>query len=117
MEIPKLTDERLAELQAIIKPVVPDGTDLWYIQDVDPRTIAFTWDPKPTVRATGLKPLRTVRTLHTYGYHGFFKPSIAEVLAQVPMDLLDKASLSRSTGLQRLTISTGRRRRSTRGST
>lgn len=91
MKIPKLTNERLAELQATIKPVIRDGKDLWYIEDVDPRNIAFTWDPKPTEKATGLKLLCTARTLHTYGYHGFFKPSIAEVLAQVPADLVDKA--------------------------
>ena len=37
-------------------------------------------NPKPTDKATGLKPLCTIKTYHTYGYHGLFKPSIAEVL-------------------------------------
>lgn len=28
-------------------------------------------------------------SFHTYGYYGFFKPSIGEVLAQIPADLIE----------------------------
>jgi hypothetical protein len=54
---------------------------------VDLFGIAYTWDPKPSrppEKAIGLKPLCDITTYHVYGYHGCFKPSIAEVLAQIP---------------------------------
>jgi hypothetical protein len=47
-------------------------------------------DPKPAEEVKGLKPIRDIRTHHTYGYYGFFKPAIAEVLAQIPEDILEQ---------------------------
>lgn len=91
MQIPKISNERLAELLARIRPVVRQDGEPWYIKPVDPRNIAYTWDPTPTKKATDLVPLKTVRTLHTYGYHGMFKPSIAECLAQMPDDVAETA--------------------------
>ena len=101
----KISDERLEQLCAKIKPVVRYATvsyggkstcerhsegDLYYIEDVNPRNVAFTWDPKPKDEAIGLKELSQIKTFHTYGYQGFFKPSIAEVLAQIPDSLLER---------------------------
>ena len=98
--IPEISDEQLADLARRIKPVVrfarrttsrsdelvtdPEG-DLFFIKDVDPRTTAFTWDPEPTRRAEEVNPnsYRSIRTRHTYGAPVFFKPSVAEVLAQI----------------------------------
>jgi hypothetical protein len=99
MEIPEISDEELNERYETIKPVLRfaevtfggrtthethnDG-DLYYIQDVDPRRTAFNLDPKPTEKAHGLTELDRVKTYHTSG--GFFhKPSVAEVLAQIPV--------------------------------
>ena len=53
------------------------------------KDVAFTWDPKPTTRAAGLIKLDQIVTNHTYGYHGMFKPSIAEVLCQIPEKYLN----------------------------
>lgn len=97
--IPEISDERLAQLHARIKPVVRgarrsngaawhDG--LFYIQDVDLRGESFTWDPTLTESAEGLRELARIETTHTCGYYGFFKPSIAEVLAQIPVEFLDR---------------------------
>lgn len=91
LEIPKITDERLAALAARIKPVVRNRNNaLAYVAPCDLRNEAFTWDPKITRRADNLVKHATIRTLHTYGYYGFFKPSIAEVLAQIPADLIEQ---------------------------
>jgi hypothetical protein len=46
------------------------------------------WSPKPTRRATRLARLTDITTYHTWGYYGFFKPSIAEIIAQIPESLL-----------------------------
>jgi len=89
-EIPKITDEKLQELLLRIRPVLSFGGKLSYIKSVDPRHIAFLWDPKPDGEAEDLVILRSIRTYHDYGHPSLFKPSIAEVLAQIPEDILDK---------------------------
>lgn len=87
-EVPKITDARIAELLKTISPLVRKNNELWYIARCDPRTTAFSWNPKFVEQATGLVPMEQIKTLHTFGYYGFFKPSIAEVLAQIPVSLI-----------------------------
>lgn len=90
--IPKVPEERIRALAERIKPVVrrPRSRDLHYIVPVDLFHVAYTWDPKLAEKATDLKAVCDITTYHTYGYHGFFKPSIAEVLAQIPEEYLDR---------------------------
>ncbi len=97
--IPPITDERLAQLVTRIRPVVRGGSNaLHWIKPCDPRGEAFTWDPKRLGRAQNLVKHATIRTLHTYGYYGMFKPSIAEVLAQIPEALLEQTVAFETTG-------------------
>ena len=86
--IPAIDDQVLSELSRRIRPVVREGETLHYIERCDPRTVAFTWALQTTEPALGLKRLRTVTTFHTYGAPSLFKPSIAEVISQIPEDLL-----------------------------
>lgn len=88
--IPQITDERLNELAARIKPVVTFDGVKRYIEPCDLRRTAYTWSPKPAEEAPEFRLLATVQTFHTYGYAGFFKPSIAEVICQIPETLLDQ---------------------------
>lgn len=106
--IPEISDEELRELHARIKPVVrfnivtskngeikptevyEEGL-LFYIKDVDPRDVAFTWEPEPVKKADGLERLDDIVTYHTFGAPILFKPSIAEVLAQIPEKYKEKA--------------------------
>ena len=88
--IPKVSKEEIEKRSERIKPVVKFDSNLSFIKPVDLFGIAYTWDPEPAGRAKGLKPLCDITTYHTYGYYGFFKPSIAEVLAQIPKEYLDK---------------------------
>ncbi len=99
--VPDISPQDLKKLYKNIKPVVrfkrrgpklemdPDGKP-YYIKNVDLRSTAFTWDPKPTRQAKGLVQLESIITNHNYGYYGFFKPSIAEVLAQIPEGYKDQ---------------------------
>lgn len=89
-EIPEITEERLKELAKRIRPVVRNRNNaLAYIKPCDLRKVAFTWDPKITRKADNLVKHATIKTLHTWAYYGMFKPSIAEVLAQIPEDLIE----------------------------
>lgn len=89
-EIPPITDARLKELAKRIKPVVRTSKgELFYIKPCDLRGAAFTWGPVHTRKATALVKHATITTLHTFGFYGFFKPSVAEVLAQIPEKLLE----------------------------
>lgn len=100
-ELPKILDKRLEELREYIKPVERfsrltdenklerdnDGV-LYFIEDVDPRSETFTIKPKPTQRAEEVNPIpyKLIKTVHRYGAPVFFKPSVAEVLAQITDD-------------------------------
>jgi len=88
--IPKISDERLNELAKKIKPVVRIKGQPRYIQPVDLRGVAYTWDPKPAGHAKGLAELCVITTYHSYGAPMFFKPSVAEVIAAIPEEHLDK---------------------------
>ncbi|MFA6570038.1 MAG: hypothetical protein WCT77_02245 [Bacteroidota bacterium] len=89
--IPEISDGELDKLTRLIKAVVDfPGEGKYYIKPVGPRTVVFTWDPKPDTVAEGLKPLLDIRTYHAFAFYGFFKPTIAEVIAQIPNDILDQ---------------------------
>jgi hypothetical protein len=92
--IPDVDPAEVAHRLERIRPLVLRKNKLWDIQfdksQVD--TIAFLWDAKTTEEATGLAAMgRPVPTFHVYGYYGFFKPSVGEVLRQVPADYLGEA--------------------------
>lgn len=91
MNIPRISNERINQMLKTIQPLVHhDGKLHCCDKSTDTRKVAFTWDPvlDGEVRATEI--VARIRTLHTYGYHGLFKPSIAEILAQIPEELVAK---------------------------
>lgn len=90
--IPDMADDVVDQLGTRIRPIVRFEGAAHYIQPVDLRRTAFTWDPKAAETAENLEPVRDIRTYHTYGYYGFFKPSIAEVLKQIPEDLREQVA-------------------------
>jgi hypothetical protein len=90
MNIPEISNERIREMLKTIRPLVKQDGKLHCIKWIDTRKVAFTWAPvlDGEVRATEI--VAKIRTLHSFGYQGLFKPSIAEVLAQIPKELIDK---------------------------
>lgn len=93
-EIPEITDEELQRLVERIRPmVIKDGIP-YLINEPNLRNIAFTWSPDLAEQApVSYRPYEQIYTLHEWGYYGCFKPSIAEVLAQIPEDCLDDDSI------------------------
>jgi hypothetical protein len=57
------------------------GIPFW-IEPVDPRKVAFTWEPKPT-KIAQVYQVGHMITYHRFGAPSLFKPSIAEVIAQI----------------------------------
>lgn len=53
---------------------------------------SYAWSPKPLCKAPKMTKLTEISTLHTCSFPLFFKPSEAEVLAQIPEDLIDKVN-------------------------
>lgn len=101
--IPKLSYAEVIKRSKKIKPVVSFTSKRgklirtegnrgrkYFIKKQDLFGVAYTWEPKPLKLAPNLKVLKVIQTYHTYGYYGLFKPSIAEVLRQIPKEDLDK---------------------------
>ena len=91
--IPDVPRERIIELAKRIKPlyVFNRVPGICFIKPVDPFDIAYTWAPEREAVAPEMPILRDITTYHTFGYYGFFKPTIAEVLAQIPDDIIEQA--------------------------
>jgi hypothetical protein len=87
LTIPNITDERLNELLSKIKPLVRNECgQLCHInmsELKDHRTTTFSWSPKITKKVYDITVVTKLKTLHTFNYAGFFKPTIAEVLSFV----------------------------------
>lgn len=94
--IPEISDSLLADRATMVEPLVDRDGQLWHILPIgELRSVSFTWSEDWTrTMDSDLVPAKQVRTLHTFGYYGFFKPSIAEVLAQAPDDLHEYAAYS-----------------------
>jgi len=86
--IPALKDAELKHLSKRIEPLVEKDNELRRIKKCDLKTIAFMWSPKFKGVADDVEPFRSIITYHTWAYYGFFKPTIYEVLAQIPDDCL-----------------------------
>lgn len=89
--VPSIDDDALNLKQERFRPLVKEDENLFEIESVDARATAFTWSPVTTKQVRFI-PLMEVETDHYCGYHAFFKPSIAEVLAQAPEELPDEAN-------------------------
>ena len=91
-DIPQISDDDLGDLYARIKPVkamVVDGKHLLHhLEPVDIHRKSFNVDPVWGNPVEGpLYEYARIETYHRTGYAAMFKPSVEEVLAQVPKHL------------------------------
>lgn len=99
ISIPHVSDEELEKRYAKVKPLVvhdPDSTanddtwgSLWTIEKPNFRAVSYIWDPKRLKQAGKVKAVTTIQTYHSYGAPVLFKPSVAEVLSQIPEKYFD----------------------------
>ena len=97
--IPEITADELKRRYKQIKPVITVNGKLYYLREFTFEELSGTsyiWSSEKDVREDGdkLQPFdinyrpSDFSCLHRYGYYGLFKPSIAEVLAQIKEDEL-----------------------------
>lgn len=85
-------EEKVKEWSGKMKPLLlRDGKLMRCKCDCDDWKESFSWAAKATKEVTDVEEVGRVWTLHTWAYYGFFKPTIAEVLSQVPEELLEEA--------------------------
>lgn len=96
VSIPKISKEELNKRYARIKPIVELDGKKYLLRDFTEDelkkyvyTSNITQDKREIVDTDKYIPLEDYdfECLHEYGYYGIFKPTIAEVLAQIPEDL------------------------------
>ena len=93
--IPEMTTEDIVKWYQKIKPIVCRNGDLKYMRELSPDELtkkSYTWLNKPEdygdkVDLSTLSIFTDVKMLHKFSYHGFFKPSVGEIIRQIPEEL------------------------------
>ena len=96
LSIPQISDEELMRRYLKIKPIAEVGDAKYWLRNYsidEMRNTSYFWNLFPDKRKPIGKDLYThdyheFECLHSFGSFGFFKPTIAEVLAQIPEDAL-----------------------------
>lgn len=99
--IPPISDEELMRRYLKTKPVVNiDGTKYWLRNYTlsELKSISYIWYARtdkyePVGESLSSCTHYDFKCLHTYGFPGFFKPSISEILAQIPEDVFENYSI------------------------
>lgn len=97
-KIPNMATEEIAKLYLGIKPIVHKNGTACYLRKLAKKELthtAYTWltdssDYSARVNFKKLSVLADVKMLHGWGYYGYFKPSVGEVIRQIPKEYLNK---------------------------
>ena len=97
-EIPPMSNTEIAKLYKNIKPIVKNEGIHVYLRELTDEELtnkAYTWFDKPSdfaepVDYNQLSVLTDIKMLHKWGYYAFFKPSVGEVIRQIPKEYLEK---------------------------
>ena len=99
LQIPIINDKRLKELYQLLKPIVTIDEMKYLLREYtlqELKNTSYIWNCHEDIRnIVDTKKLEVVDDflcLHTYGYYGLFKPSIAEILSQVPENVIEHAN-------------------------
>ena len=94
-----LLDEQVIEkLYERIRPIVLLHGNPFFMRQLTPHElseVSYLWlndisDYDTEVNLTDYSVLADVKMLHSYGFYGFFKPSVAEVISQIPEEYLSE---------------------------
>jgi len=97
--IPNIPEEKLLELYSNIRPIVKIDGKKYLLKDFKPEELrehSYIWDAdkdkREIVEEETLEIIQDFHCLHTWAYYGVFKPTIAEVLAQMPIESREQAN-------------------------
>ena len=96
LSIPQITDEELMRRYLKIKPIAEIGDGKYWLKNYsidEMRNRSYFWHlfedkREPVGEKLYYHDYHEFECLHSFGYQGLFKPSVAEVLAQIPEDAL-----------------------------
>ena len=98
--IPKISDEELLSLYEKLKPIITIKDFKYLLREYtlhEIKNTSYIWKAEDNLKEkVDPKSLTTVDEfpcLHGFGYYGFFKPSVGEILSQIPEGLENEASL------------------------
>jgi hypothetical protein len=94
--IPEMDQSEIVKWYQNISPIVKDSGKSRYLRrlsDEELSKVAYTWlkkesDYEDAVDYSNLEVLAELQMLHQCGWYGFFKPSVAEVIRQIPKEFL-----------------------------
>lgn len=99
LEMPEIDDKRLKELYHLLKPIVTIDEMKYLLREFtlqELRNQSYIWnrheDKRDIIDPNKLETVDDFLCLHTWGYYGLFKPSIAEVLSQAPESVIEQAN-------------------------
>lgn len=76
-----------------IKPLIKKDNKIYHLDNqCDHFLQSYHWMPIALNEANGLENIGEILTQHSYSYIGFFKPTVAEVIEQIPCYLLEKTN-------------------------
>lgn len=91
VSIPEISNEELLARYKQVKPIVEVAGKKYFLRDFtldELRKLSYTWnadqDKTELVNIDLYRPYREFECIHRFGYYGFFTPTIAGVLAQIP---------------------------------
>ena len=103
IRIPVMEDNEITKWYETIKPIVNYKTDetlklnsvyLRELTEEELSNISYTWLTKENyadkVDYSKLSVLADVKMLHRWSYYGYFKPSVGEIIRQIPKKMLEK---------------------------
>lgn len=97
LKIPELEKEQIIELYNKIKPIITIDGVSYFLRNFNINELecgSYTWhreeDKRTIIRKDRLLMIRDFLCLHQFDCKYFFKPTIVEVLAQIPEELVDE---------------------------
>jgi len=96
MELPFMSVAEIVKCYKTIRPITFFGNRPFFLQELSAEDLTeFSYihledSNRQEVDMNTISMLREMNMLHKYTYHGFFQPTVGEVISQIPKELLRK---------------------------
>jgi len=96
MEIPFMSVAEVVKSYKTIRPITSFGSRPFFLQELSAEDLTeFSFihledSNRQEVDRNTISMVKEMNMLHKYTYHGFFQPTVSEVISQIPKELLKK---------------------------